>query len=80
MILIVEIQELLLKEKVDLSEVEKKAKAMEAAFGDMLMERVRTFESALAVLTPEQRKKAVAFFKESTFPSAMRMRARWPMR
>jgi Spy/CpxP family protein refolding chaperone len=79
-VLLVEIQELLLKEKVDLNEVEKKVKAMEATFGDMIMERARAFETALAVLTPEQRKKAVAFFKESTFPGAMRMRARWPMK
>ena len=80
MVLLVEIQELLLNEKVDLNEVEKKVKAMEATFGDMIMERTRAFESALAVLTPEQRKKALAFFKESIFPGAMRMRARGPMK
>jgi len=49
-------------------------KAMEATFGDMIMERARALESAPAVLTPEQRKKALTFFKESIFPGAMRMR------
>jgi Spy/CpxP family protein refolding chaperone len=72
-ILLIEIQELLVKDKLDLSEVEEKLKAMEALNTDTKMEGIRTLEKALTVLTPEQRKKVKALFKESTFLRAMRM-------
>jgi Spy/CpxP family protein refolding chaperone len=73
-ILVLEIQSLLLAEKIDLGGVEGKVKAMEALFADMIAERARALESALAVLTPEQRFRVRAFFRESTFPRAMRLR------
>jgi Spy/CpxP family protein refolding chaperone len=72
-ILLMEIQELLVKDKVDLGGVEEKLKAMEALNTDMNMEGVRTLEEALTVLTPEQRKKVKALFKGSTFFRAMSM-------
>ena len=72
-ILLIEIQELLIKDKVNLSEVEGKLKAMEALNTDMKMEGIRTLEQALAVLTPEQQKTIKTLFKKSTFVRAMMM-------
>jgi Spy/CpxP family protein refolding chaperone len=72
-ILLIEIQELLVKDKVNLSEVEGKLKAMEALNTDMKMEGVRTLEQALAILTPEQQMKAKTLFKEATLIRARRM-------
>ncbi len=72
-ILLIEIQELLIKDKVNLSEVEGKLKAMEALNTDMKMEGIRTLEQALAVLTPEQQKTIKTLFKKLTFVRAMMM-------
>jgi Spy/CpxP family protein refolding chaperone len=72
-ILLIEIQELLVKDKVNLNEVEGKLKAMEALNTDMKMEGIRTLEQALAILTPEQQKKAKTLFKEATLIRARRM-------
>jgi Spy/CpxP family protein refolding chaperone len=72
-ILLIEIQELLIKDKVNLSEVEGKLKAMEALNTDIKMEGIRTLEQALAVLTPEQQKNIKILFKKSTFVRAMMM-------
>jgi Spy/CpxP family protein refolding chaperone len=72
-ILLIEIQELLIKDKVNLSEVEGKLKAMEALNTDIKMEGIRTLEQALAVLTPEQQKTIKTLFKKSTFVRAMMM-------
>ena len=64
-ILRMEVRELLVKEKIDLVGVEEKVKALDNLAAGRVMETVRTFEKVLAVLTPEQQKKANAFFRES---------------
>ncbi len=66
-VLRMEIRELLVKEKIDLASVEAKLKALEALAASRVMETIRIFEKVLAVLTPEQQRKANAFFKESLF-------------
>ena len=71
--MLIEIQELLVKDKVNFSEVDGKLKAMEALHTDMKMEGIRTLEQALAILTPEQQKKAKTLFKEATLIRARRM-------
>ena len=68
-VLIMEIQELLLKDPVDLSMVEEKAKSVQALSTDMVMNEIRTLEKVLSVLTPEQKKTAEEFMKDSTFIS-----------
>jgi Spy/CpxP family protein refolding chaperone len=68
-----EIEELLVKDKVDLYEVEEKVKALEMIDTDIDMEGIRTLEQALAELTPEQRVKMKALFKDSTFTRMMRI-------
>jgi Spy/CpxP family protein refolding chaperone len=72
-VLLIEIQELLVKEKVNLGEVKEKVQSLEGLNTDMNMEGVRTLEEALGVLTPEQQKKAKALFKTSTCMGAMGM-------
>jgi Spy/CpxP family protein refolding chaperone len=72
-VLLIEIQELLVKEKVNLGEVKGKVQSLEGLNTDMNMEGVRTLEEALGVLTPEQQKKAKALFKTSTCMGAMGM-------
>ena len=72
-VLLIEIQELLVKEKVNLGEVKGKVQTLEGLNTDMNMEGVRTLEEALSVLTPEQQKKAKALFKTSTCTGAMGM-------
>jgi Spy/CpxP family protein refolding chaperone len=64
-ILRMEIRRLLVEEKIDLPGVEEKVKAMDHLAAGRIMETVRTFEKILAVLTPEQQKKANAFFRKS---------------
>jgi hypothetical protein len=70
-VLFLEIQELLLKDKINLKEVQQKLQAMEALNTDMAMEGVETLTKALAVLTPEQQKKIRRSFKKSTFMRTM---------
>ena len=72
-VLLIEIQELLVKEKVNLGEVEGKIKALEGLNTEMSMQGVRTLEEALSVLTPEQQKEAKALFKTSACMKAMGM-------
>lgn len=72
-VLLIEIQEILVKDKVNLGEVEGKIKALEGLNTEMSMEGVRTLEEALGVLTPEQQKEAKALFKTATCMKAMRM-------
>lgn len=62
-----EIQELLVKENINLKAVENKIKAMEGLNTDMAIEGVETLEKALAVLTPEQQKQIRSLFKKSIF-------------
>ncbi|MEJ2723587.1 MAG: hypothetical protein P8175_02880 [Deltaproteobacteria bacterium] len=66
-VLIMEIQELLVKGPVDLAKVEEKVKAAETISTDTVMEEIRTLEKVLSVLTPEQRKAVEEYMKESTF-------------
>jgi Spy/CpxP family protein refolding chaperone len=78
-ILRMEVRDLLLKEKIDLVEVEKKLRALEALETGLRMDGVRALDQALNTLTPEQRKKALALFKERVRPGGTGM-MRGPMR
>jgi len=69
-VLIIEIEELLVKDKVDLDEVERKVKLLEALTKEMTMEEIRTLNRALAILTPEQQVNMKALFRASTFSRA----------
>jgi Spy/CpxP family protein refolding chaperone len=64
-ILRIEIRELLAMNEIDLASVDAKVKSLDALAANRIMEAVRNFEKVLAVLTPEQRKEAVTFFKDS---------------
>jgi Spy/CpxP family protein refolding chaperone len=66
-ILFMEIEDLLLKEPMDLKKVEEKVKAIQALSGEMFMEEIRTPEKVLSLLTPEQRSMVREFMRESTF-------------
>ncbi len=70
-VLLIEIQELFLKEKSNLKEVEAKVKALETLTTEMETQGIRTLQEALNVLPPEQQKAAKALFKKSTFMRAM---------
>ncbi len=72
-VLLIEIQELLVKEKVNLGEVEGKVKSLEGLNTDMNMEGIRTLEEALSILTAKQQKEAKALFKKSACIRAMGM-------
>jgi len=72
-VLLLETQELLVKEKADLSDVEGNFNALEGLNTEMSMQGVRTLDEALSALTPEQQKKAKALFKTSTCMKAMGM-------
>jgi len=72
-VLLIEIQELLVKDKVNLKEVEAKVKAMERLNAELDMQGVRTLEEALSCLTSEQQIKAKALFKKSVCMRAMGM-------
>lgn len=74
-ILLIEIQELLVKDTIDLGQAETKVRAIGAVNVDMNIEGIRTLEKALSVMTAEQRKKAKALFRESTYTRALRMRS-----
>jgi Spy/CpxP family protein refolding chaperone len=66
-ILLIDIEQLLVKEPDDLKKVEEKVKAFEDLNVEITMAEVQTLGKALAVLTPEQRQKMLAFFRESRF-------------
>ena len=70
-ILVLEIEDLLVKDKVDLEEVKTKVALLEALTKEMTMEEIRTLGQALAVLTPDQQTKIKALFKEATFARVM---------
>ena len=72
-VLLIESQEVLVKEEINLKAVGKKLKAMEALNTEMAMDGVRTLKKALAVLTPEQQKKIRRLFKNSTLMRSKRM-------
>jgi Spy/CpxP family protein refolding chaperone len=66
-ILLIDIEQLLVKEPTDLKKVEEKVKAFEDLNVEITMGEVQTLGKALAVLTPEQRQKMLAIFRESRF-------------
>jgi Spy/CpxP family protein refolding chaperone len=70
-ILLIDIQELLVKEKIDYEQVKKKLKVLEAVETDLALDGIRTLEKSLAVLTPEQQKKVRAQFKQCMFMGIM---------
>ncbi len=72
-VLLIESQEVLVKEEINLKAVGKKLKAMEALNTEMAIEGVRTLKKALAVLTPEQQKKIRRLFKNSTLMRGKKM-------
>ncbi len=72
-ILLMEIEELLMKEKFDSGGVKRKVKTLEELDTDIAMEGIQTLEKALAVLTPEQQKKIKALFKQACFAGTMGM-------
>ncbi len=72
-VLLIESQEVLVKEEINLKAVGKKLKVMEALNTEMAIEGVRTLKKALAVLTPEQQKKIRRLFKNSTLMRSKRM-------
>ena len=66
-ILLIDIEQLLIKEPYDLKKVEEKVKVLEDLNVEITMAEVQTLGKALAVLTPEQRQKMLAIFRESRF-------------
>jgi Spy/CpxP family protein refolding chaperone len=66
-ILLIDIQELLLKDPADLKKTEEKVRELATLYGDMMMEQVRMFNKVLDVLTAQQRKEALDCFRESTY-------------
>jgi Spy/CpxP family protein refolding chaperone len=67
-----DVEDLLLKEPVDVKKVEEKVKAIEALSAEMFMDQIRTLEKVLSILTPEQRKTVEDFIRESTFSPGVR--------
>lgn len=66
-ILLIDIEQLLVTEPYDLKKVEEKVKALEDQNAEIIMAEIQTLRKALAVLTPEQQQKILAFFRESRF-------------
>jgi Spy/CpxP family protein refolding chaperone len=66
-ILLIDIEQLLIREPYDLKKVEEKVKGLEDLNVEITMAEVQTLGKALAVLTPEQRQKMLAIFRESRF-------------
>jgi Spy/CpxP family protein refolding chaperone len=71
-VLFMDVEDLLLKEPVDVKKVEEKVKAIEALSAEMFMDQIRTLEKVLSILNPEQRKTVEDFIRESTFSSGVR--------
>jgi Spy/CpxP family protein refolding chaperone len=66
-VLFMDVEDLLLKEPLDVKKVEEKVKAIQALSAEMFMDQIRTLEKVLSILTPEQRKTVEDFMRESTF-------------
>ena len=66
-VLILEIEEMLVKGNTDLTKVEEKLKTVNTLLSDTAMKEIRTLEKVLSILTPEQQKTAKEFMRESTF-------------
>jgi Spy/CpxP family protein refolding chaperone len=61
-----EVDDLLLKEPMDLKKLDEKVKAIQALSAEMFMDEIRTLEKVLSLLTPEQRKTVEDYMIEST--------------
>jgi hypothetical protein len=61
-----EVDDLLLKEPMDLKKLDEKVKAIQALSAEMFMDEIRTLEKVLSLLTPEQRKTVEDYMREST--------------
>jgi hypothetical protein len=72
-ILLIDIQELLLKDPADLKKTQEKVRELETLSGDMTLEQIRVFNKALDVLATEQRKQALDLFRQSIFTRTVRM-------
>jgi hypothetical protein len=72
-ILLIDIQEFLLKDPADLKKTQEKVRELETLSGDMTMEQIRVFNKALDVLATEQRKQALDFFRQWIFTRTVRM-------
>jgi Spy/CpxP family protein refolding chaperone len=70
-VLFMDVEDLLLKEPLDVKKVEEKVKAIEALSAEMFMDQIRTLQKVLSILTPEQRKTVEDFMRESTFSSGV---------
>lgn len=66
-ILLIDIWQSLVRNPIDLKKAEDRVKALEALNREIIMAEIETLESALAVLTSEQRQKTIALFRESRF-------------
>jgi hypothetical protein len=65
-VLFMEVDDLLLKEPMDLKKLDEKVKAIQALSAEMFMDEIRTLEKVLSLLTPEQRKTVEDYMREST--------------
>ncbi len=72
-VLLLDIQEALLKPQVDPGQVEKNIRTLHSLEADLDVDGVRTLQKLLAVLTPEQQSKIKALFREMAFSRATGM-------
>ncbi len=72
-VLLLDIQEALLKPQIDPGQVEKNIRTLHSLEADLDVDGVRTLQKLLAVLTPEQQSKIKALFREMAFSRATGM-------
>jgi Spy/CpxP family protein refolding chaperone len=75
-VLLIEIVDFLAKERIDLSEAEKRIRGIESVEAELDIEGVRVFRRILEVLTPEQQKQARSMFREFSLNRMMGMPSR----
>ncbi len=66
-VLIMEIEDMLVKGSPDLTKVEEKVKSVKSISADIAMKEIRTLEKVLSILTPQQQKTVKEFMRDSTF-------------
>ena len=66
-IMLMEIQDLLIKGPVNMKEMESKVRSVEALYGDMVIDEINTLEKCLSILNPDQQKHARDYMYESTY-------------
>jgi Spy/CpxP family protein refolding chaperone len=71
-ILLMDLEEMLVQDKTDMGDVEKKLKALGAVETEMRLEGVRTMEAALKVLSPEQQKQAKSLMRKRIYGRFLR--------